>query len=445
MKTMTKAFSFQKLVIRLLLPFIVLALTVNTASAVTPDSNDAFVYAISAFDGQVYRSSFAPANTETIYLMAGENNVLSSKKTEVYFWPLTQTYNADWLAQNDFVDGTLEILQGNKVIQTLQQQPYVIQYDSVDPVATRNLAYGDDADAAYENFLQQRKDYQDRQSQYTMDYQAYSDEVSRIVSEANGEPLTTADFPSEPETVPDFTLYSTEITNGFVFALPAGDYSIRLRLPDGSIQDGSEKGLVVFTQLRQAISYKVIPAERWTAPDYAQEPDGVIYAPNNSTLYLVPYMEYEYNQQAYQRMIDPQETESRADQRMWVSFDPYSGGQMIVLKNGTADQAFDAVAYYVSQSSSSGLGYDIELFDGSQSSTPSFTGYRLDLTAQNPRYQIALRNADGSIIKGSERQVRVLNTYMSQPLYAVAFLPLLAGFIVIISRRASVKKIKIEG
>lgn len=442
---MTKAFSFNGLIIRLLLPFIFLALTVNTVSAVTPASNEAFVYAISAFDGQVYRSSFAPASTDTIYLMAGEKNVLSSKKTQVYFWPLTQTYNADWLAQNDLVDGKLEILQGNQVIQTLQPQPYVIQYDSVDPVATRNLAYGEDADSAYDNFLQQRQDYQDRQTQYTKDYQAYSDEVSRIVSEANGEPLTTADFPTEPEKVPELTLYSTEITGGFVFALLAGDYSVRLRLPDGSIQDGSEKRLVVFTQLRQAISYKVIPAERWTAPDYAQEPDGVIYAPNNSTLYLVPYMEYEYNQQAYQRMIDPQETASRADQRMWVSFDPYFGGKMILLKNGTTDQAFDAVDYYVSQSNSSGLGYEIELFDGSESSAPSFTGYRLDLTAQISQYQIALRDMEGNLIEGSERQVRVLNINMTQLLYAAAFLPLLVGFIVIMSRRVSVKKLKIEG
>jgi len=103
------------------------------------------------------------------------------------------------------------------------------------------------------------------------------------------------------------------------------------------------------------------------------------------------------------------------------------------------------VDYFVSQSSSSGLGYEIEHFDGSQSSTPSFTGYRLDLTAQNSQYQIALRDMEGNLIEGSERQVRVLNTNMTQPLYAAAFLPILIGFIVIMSRRTSIKKIKIEG
>lgn len=439
--------SLKRILLRLPWMMLMLALVVTTVSASSSTRREAFVYSISAFDGQVYRSSFAPASTQTIYFMENENNVLASKETEVYFWPLTQKYDADWLAENKFVDGTLEILQGNKIVKSLTPQAYVIQYDSTDPIATRKLAVGEDAVTAYNNFTAQRKDYQDRQTQYSKDYQAYQDEVTRIVTEAKeqGKTLTNSDFPTEPAKVPDFTLYSTEVANGFTFALPAGDYSIRLRLADGSIQEGSQKQLVIFGKLREAISYKVIPGERWTAPDYSQEPDGVIYTPNNTTVYLVPYQENEYNQRAYQRMIDPQETESRADQTTWVSFDPYTEGQLSLTQPGQSSRQEGIVSYYVTQNSTSGLGYTIEVFDSAKATTPSFVGYKLTLDSQNTQYQIALKDADGNLLTGSERQVRVLNTSMSRALYAVSLLPLLIGLIVIMSRRISVKKIKVEG
>ncbi len=445
MKNKHSASAPSSALLRILLTLCLLAVTVSTVSASAPARNEAFVYAISAFDGQVYRSTFAPANTKTIYLMENESNVLVSKETEVYFWPLTQKYNADWLAENNFVDGTLEILQGGRIVKSIPPQAYVIQYDSQDPIGTRNLAVGKEAVTAYDNFTHLREAYQDALVQYNKDFQTYSDEVSRIVSDANGAPLSNADFPTEPAKVADFTLYSTEIANGFVFALPAGNYSVQLRLPDGSLQAGSQKQLVVFAKLRRAIAYKVIPAERWTAPDYAQEPDGVIYAPNNSTLYLVPYLEYEYNQQAYQRMIDPQETASRADQTQWVSFDPYGGGQLVLGQGTSESESRAVVSYTVSQTTSSGLGYTIDVFDAEKSSTVSFSGYRLDLDAQHSQYTIALKDADGKLIEGSTRQVRVLNTSMRSALYGIAFLPLLIGLIVIVLRNISVKKIKVEG
>ena len=445
MRASTTRNLLQHIILRIFLTFVLLTITVGTVAASSPSRDELFVYAISAFDGQVYVSSFAPISTKTIYLMENENNVISSKSTDVYYWPLTQRYDADWLTKNDFVDGTLEILQQSSIVKSLYPEAYVIQYDAGDPIGTRKLAVGKDAEIAYEDFLQQRKAYQDQLTQYTKDFQEYSDEVSKIASQANGAPLTSADFPTEPVKVPDFTLYSTEVSNGFVFSFPAGTYTIRLRLPDGSIQEGSQKQLVVFAKLRQAIGYKVIPEERWTTPEYAQDPEGVIYSLDKTTLFLVPYLENEYNQQAYQRMLDPQENQSRADQTTWISFDPYTGGKMVIQRGKTEQQTVRMVDYYVSQNSGARLGYIIDEYDPNKDPAPTFTGYRFDLDQSNSQFHITLLDFKGNSLPLSERQIRVVFTNESRTLYAVAFLPLLIGLIVIVPRRIKAKNINVDG
>ena len=406
--------------------------------------SEAFVYSISAFDGQLYQSAFTPTNVDTIYLMADEASIISPRNTTLYYWAITNRYEADWLAKNETIDSVLEIKDGNQLIASIPSQEYVIQYDSVDPVGSRTLALKDEAKAAYDAFVEARKIYKEKQSEYVQAYQAYTDEVSRIVSEADGKELTRADFPDEPETVANFTLFSTEINWGFPIALAEGEYSIALRLPDGTIQEGSEKKLVIFSKIKDGVAYKVIPSQRWTDPDYSKEEGGVIYSPNHSELYLEPYLQTQYNELAYQRMIDPQNTTARANRNIWVSFETYQEGKLSISQVNEVTREESLQRYKVTQLKSSGLGYSIDLFDPLKDEQSSFVGYSITVNDKNNEYQIALLDKNGDLLAGSNRQVYLLNTNHEFELYMTSVIPLVIGFIVILLRRKSVKHIKIE-
>ena len=54
----------------------------------------------------------------------------------IYYWPLTNRYLADWESKNQLVSGTLEILDGNKLISTIELDKYLVQYDSENPLDT---------------------------------------------------------------------------------------------------------------------------------------------------------------------------------------------------------------------------------------------------------------------------------------------------------------------
>jgi hypothetical protein len=429
---------------RIVIVVTLLAMIVIPVSASSGTRTEAFVYAISAFDGQLFQSAFAPSTIDTLYLISGESSVIAPRQTMLYYWPITHRYEADWLAKNEFVEGVLEIKKGNTLVTSLDAQDYVIQYDSVDPEATRTLAIGADAQIAYDTFLTKRKEYQDQQNAYTQAFQAYTDEVSRIVSEAEGKTLTSSDFPPEPEKTASFTLFSTEVNQGFIIALDEGTYSMSFRLPDGTIQPGSEKKLVIFEKIQDGVAYKVIPSERWTDPDYSKEMDGVIYTPENTTIYLEPYLQSQYNEMAYQHMVDPQNTTSRADRNIWVSFETYPGGRLVVTQSGGAPQEKPIERYKVTQLKSSGLGYAIDVFDPQKDDQSSFAGYQLTVTNEQGEYKIYLQDTNGTILPGSNRQVRMLHTHQDGAMFAMSFLPLLVGFVAILIRRKSVRKIKVE-
>ncbi len=48
------------------------------------------VYGLSLFDGGVYQTTFCPAAIGTVYMIAGADNVVTCRRTAVYFWPLTK-------------------------------------------------------------------------------------------------------------------------------------------------------------------------------------------------------------------------------------------------------------------------------------------------------------------------------------------------------------------
>src|SRR5687767_12645285 len=97
--------------------------------AQTPETEVRFVYGLNVFNGTEYGTSFAPPAVDTVYMLAGHDGVLDPKLTEVYFWPITNEFRADFGALNELVPGRLEIAQGGRVVETLELTEYVVQFD----------------------------------------------------------------------------------------------------------------------------------------------------------------------------------------------------------------------------------------------------------------------------------------------------------------------------
>ncbi len=70
------------------------------------------VYGLSAFDGEGYSPVFAPQAARTIYLLEWAPNIVVARRTQVYFWPLTEQYLPDWAALNEELFLGLRLLEG---------------------------------------------------------------------------------------------------------------------------------------------------------------------------------------------------------------------------------------------------------------------------------------------------------------------------------------------
>src|SRR5262249_25772740 len=97
------------------------------AQAQTAQKERAFVYGINAAFATTYLGTFAPDSAPAIYLLADQTSVISPRITEIYFWPITNEYQADWTIVNEPVPGKLEILRGGQLFTTIDPTKYSIQ------------------------------------------------------------------------------------------------------------------------------------------------------------------------------------------------------------------------------------------------------------------------------------------------------------------------------
>src|SRR4051794_16955754 len=140
-----------------LLPVLLLALlaVLPLPAHAQNDRERQLVYNGETFDGQGYGGQFYPANESTIYLLADAQNGLIPRLAEVYLWPVTHQYKADWETLYQPVTCTLEI--GNK---SFPLTTYSLRHDSGYSNAQTTLLIGGDAAAAYADSQKAQADYQ---------------------------------------------------------------------------------------------------------------------------------------------------------------------------------------------------------------------------------------------------------------------------------------------
>jgi hypothetical protein len=421
------------------LPVLILLVSVlftGTISAQSPERSEEFVYGLNIFTGQQYLGSFIPPTEDTLYVLADITNIISPRHTLVYFWPVTNEYKADWDAMNEVVAGTLEILQGSRVLHTISQTKYVIQYPRSYDGGEVYLYTGAEAEARYQEFDQLRREFRDEVAAYYEASRNYRKEVTDAMIEGT---LTEEPLPPPEEPAP-FIFLSTNVHDGFPVELPVGTYTVRLRGTDGQIVPESKRKLVAFSSLREGVGYTVVPQDKWTTPEQSDDPSQVLYARSGTVLYLQPFNEKEYNELYFARLEVLQSTSGSPDRWTWVHLQPQDAAHMEVLYGDQEVGRVEKKPYLVKQLPGTALGYEVleqekAEDERSRTRTPDFEGYEVRVEPGQPSFTVRLVDADGNIIQGSEREIRLVDSQYASTLFLLPALPLVVGVSLLVWRR----------
>jgi len=422
---------------------ILLGMIISCASFVpdvqAKDQEGSFVYTTNHFDGLDYSSSLVPTTVDSMYMLADIDNAITPRFTSLYYWPLTSEYKADWEKINVVLDGMLEIMKNNSLVAEIPQTDYVIQYDNFDKANTLKLYSGEAAVNKYDEFIELRKQYRDDLFAYDKAMTEYRAEIEKALKARQEGTNTEVQLPSQPAAPKDLSLFSTNMLRGYIVNLPEGVYTLRLRLPDGTIQPGSEKSLQVFTAIEEGIGYEIISSERWTTPDYSHSTRETIYTVAGKQLYLKPFWQRKYNEKLYTRMNNPQDTTSRTDRTVWIpSAEKVQGA--LRLDDG---KSIEMEGYRVVQTAGSALGYEILKNDPASGENATFIAFALSSPGDfHNRAKLWLADEDNQSISGSVRDLRVLNTNSELWITLLGLIPLAVGSVVYLVRNLKVKKRK---
>lgn len=414
-------------------------------TTVNADFDHDFVYGTNHFDGNLISSSFIPPSINNIYLIADHVNVISARFTDVYYWPITNEYRADWNALNLIIEGQIEIIKDGTIYQVVDLDYYVRQFDALDQQNTTRFYFGDDAIQAREDFEQKQQQYRQDLFDYHQLLNEFRQEFQQALSDLQDGLITEEQLPERPEAFDDFTLFSTDLLKGFKILLPEGRYTIQFRTREGDIIPDSQKNLTVFSHIREGIGYKIIPEERWTAPEYTQDYTEIVYTLRNKTFYLEPFYQKQYNQLHYIRMNNPQDTQARTDHSIWV---PHRSAENVLLRlvSDTGIVEKEIHQFNVQQLPGARLGYEIVEFDPTVMNQPTFSGFKIsadDITT-NLRFELSDQN-DNQVIEGGNRVIHVLLIERRNALYLFPVLPMLLGITALIMRKKDVKNVKVVG
>lgn len=422
---------------------------VPSISAETPALEKQLVYALEVYDGVGYASNFAPANEETIYLLADHSNAFSPRNTMVYYWAITRSYKADWDELNEPVESaTLEILQGETVVQELPPTVFSVVLPEGHGSRKSYLLWGADAELGYPSFLEEFREYYVQVRNYQNAYQEYQNAYDKyqdaLLDETVVEKPTAPVRPVEPA---PFLKVVIPPSFGFQVNLPEGVYRIRLKDLDGLTIPDSEKKLVVFSHRRTGIGYKIIPESRWTKPERSDDPQQTIYVMggSNAAIYLQPFFEAEYNEAYYRGLLDTQDHSGATDRWAWAHMEPFFRATMTMSsENGAGEsEMIGEKPFYVIQMPGPRLGYQVVEYDpetmGGQ--RPTFVGFEVGLERDDWKVTIGLVDQDGVVVEGSAREIRWVPAKRPVIQYLWLSFPLLVGSIVFVLRRSRTRRL----
>jgi len=216
---------------------------------------------------------------------------------------------------------------------------------------------------------------------------------------------------------------------------------MRLRNPDGTVMEGSEKNVVAHGRSRTGgIGYDVIPADKWTRPVESTTPASVLYVNGKADLFIRPFFEEEFNDLAYEKTVN---NAARGNPTIvkWVRVQQVPHAKIAVEGPGAARGVRGEEPFTVQQTQGSSLGYTIVPYDpqgASKGKDPDIIAFRLSVGKGTRLIRIRALDSGGAALAGSERQIRIVGPSPYTPLLlALALCPLLAMVIALALRARS--------
>lgn len=376
-------------------------------------ANDS-IYAINYFDGLNYNSTIVPPSSETIYLLSNNTHVITAKETNLYYWPLTSEYKADWATKNKTLSGTI-VVSSNSKIKTINAQPYVIQYDANNMKDTIKIYWNDDAIEAYSGFLSLQNAYVEALHEYNAAEQKYSKEIDNFFQNRSSEELV---FPEPPTPLQPFSLLSTEIHIGYPINLEEGNYIISFIDKEGKSITTLKKKLISFSPISFDKGFKVFEENKWTVPSKFPDSHNTLYTTKGAKLYFEPQLFTQYESKINNLMVNPQDSFYTQDEYyIWKPTGSYNEPYMKLV-----DSQILVKGYKVVQIAGSKLGYEMREMPVNLIGN-SFNAALLDVNT--------LREGKSHKV-GSSSKIVVLRLFSLLPLLMiiVALLPIV-GFILI--------------
>lgn len=432
-----------------LLCFIIIMSTFTSLYTDVPEKKEEVIYSLTLFNGRHYSRIFFREESDTIYLLAEADHFLSIRKTLVFFWPLTGRYFADTQKLNKVFDGTLEIEQNSRILHALTKQLYIIYND---PGIYRNnwkVFIGEEAGEESIRMEEMMKQYEEENNDYKIKYKIYQTARERLIDRMQeykdrGRDTTGLlnQYKTLVEPVPPLNPIPEEliVEMQFHINLPEGTYNIRLRNKEGLILQGSEKQLVLFRERRKGVvGYRIVPGDRWTKPDQSNLPSHILYINPTTDIYVVPFIQNEYNDFYYHKMLDNDSKSGNPAFFRWEEVKEIPLSQLEMTKEGVSISLVQEEFYAEQIKGSTAPGYRIVPYDPEgihKDRSPDFSGFKVPVERRNGTITLKLQDVNGNYYPFSEREIRVcLKSGSIIFLIIFTFLPLMVMGIVIVVRQ----------
>ncbi len=415
-----------------------------------PVRQDQLIYSIMAFNGKDYSGTFCGENSDTIYLIADQDNFITIRKTLVYYWPITGDWKTDTSALNYSFEGTLELTEKGGESRIINPERYTFYNVHGEYELNWEVATGDEAEKAWQHYQGLIDQYWQATSQYQQAKMAFDlmmNELIKKITEMRNSGIDVAELveklkalksPEPPQPPDDYIVPPSAVQSAFILNLSRGEYNIRFITEDDAVMEGSLKRVVVFEKRRaDGIGFEVIPGDKWTRPVESKSPSSVLYVDGTTNLYLRPFFQDEFNDLYYQKMI---KNDARGNPSLmnWVRIQQVPGSRIELTGNSHESEVILEEPFYVEQTKGSALGYKIVPFDpegAHKDRDPSLIAFKVSINRERSLIKFKLLDKNGLNLAGSSRQVRVIIKSRWQPvLFFLCLLPLLAMAVVRIIR-----------
>ncbi|GHV40108.1 hypothetical protein AGMMS49546_13350 [Spirochaetia bacterium] len=356
-----------------------------------PKAERQIVFGVAPFDGIKYLSSFLPEPRKEMRLIADADHAVTILLSDVYYWPITAEYRADFQGVHIPLAGRLAAYRGDELVREFKQTEYIYVYPQGSAGEANRLLYGEEM------------------AQFIVDFDA-------AIGERAADPSKVWATHQGP-------------FSGFVVNLPEGQYRLVFSVENQEQSFSIEKKLRVFSPLARGTVYQIIPDEKWTVSSNSETPQQRIYLKPGNIIYLKMFPTFLYGRTDYELMASPHRPSSGVgleNSSVWVheelsleedpqaSLSMTAGGQLALIRPDS---------FIVRQLEGSALGYDILNYDAEQfpGTRPTFTAYRL--SAPPPGIGVTMQ-----VPEKDDSTVRYIRTLEPRALYLSVlafFLPVL--------------------